>query len=75
MKTWIIILTVTWVVFRLVAKGMENYIRNDHTERIRYYFMDGASNLGLWHGLVYGLYKLTLWADVILFIIYIINKL
>ena len=75
MKTWIIILTVAWVVFWVVAKGMENYIRNDHTERIRYYFMDCASNLGLWHGIVYTLYKLTLWADIILVFIYIFNKL
>ena len=75
MKTWIIILTVAWIVFRIVAKGMENYIRNDNTERIKYYFMNGSSNLGLWHGLVYGLYKLTLWADIILVIIYILNKL
>ena len=75
MKTWIIILTVAWIVFRIVAKGMENYIRNDNTERIKYYFMNGSSNLGLWHGLVYGLYRLTLWADIILVIVYVLNKL
>lgn len=75
MKTWIIILTIAWVVLMLISKGIENYIRNDKTERMRYYFMNGSSNLGLWHGLVYGLYKLTLWADIILVIIYILNKL
>ena len=73
MKTWIIILLIAWIVFRFIMGGIKNYIQNDKTERVKYYFTDGATTLGLWYGIFALLYKLTFWADVILVIIYVLN--
>lgn len=45
MKTWIIVLAIVFVVLELVKRGLANYIRNDKTERVRYYFLNGATTL------------------------------
>jgi Na+(H+)/acetate symporter ActP len=75
MKTWIIILTIVYVVLKIVQTLLANYIRNDRTERIKYYYTEGGTLLGFVHGLVYLLSLLALSAAVILVIILLIGKL
>ena len=73
MKTWIIVLTIVFVVVELVKRGLANYIRNDKTERVRYYFLNGATTLGLIHGIVSFLCVLVSCTDFILLFIYLMN--
>lgn len=75
MKTWIIILTILFAVLRTVQTFLANYIRNDNKERLKYKFMDGASTLGLVHGVFYLLSNIVLSVDVILVVILLIGKL
>ena len=75
MKTWIIILTIVYVVCKLIQTFLANYIRNDRTERMKYYFTEGGTLLGCFHGLFYLISSLALTADVILIIILLIGKL
>ena len=53
MKTWIIVLAIVFVVLELVKRGLANYIRNDKTERAKYYFYDGVTTLGMIYGIVF----------------------
>ena len=53
MKTWIIVLAIVFVVLELVKRCLANYIRNDKTERIKYYIYDGVTTLGVIHGIVF----------------------
>ena len=53
MKTWIIVLAIVFVVLELVKMFLANYIRNDKTERIKYYFYNGVTTLGVIHGIVF----------------------
>ena len=73
MKIWIIVLTIAFIFLRIVAKFLENYIRNDREERTKYYFLNGASTLGIWHGFLYLLGTLAGFADVVLIIIAVVN--
>ena len=73
MKAWIIVLTIVFVVLELVKRGRANYIRNDKTERVRYYFLNGATTLGLIHGIVSFLCVLVSCTDFILLFIYLLN--
>lgn len=75
MKTWIIILTIVYVVCKLIQTLLANYIKNDKTERIKYYYTEGGTRLGCVHGIFYLLGSLALAADVILIIILLIGKL
>jgi len=75
MKTWIIILTIVYVVCKLIQTLLANYIRNDKTERIKYYYTEGGTPLGCFHGLFYLLSLLALTADVVLVVIFLIGKL
>jgi hypothetical protein len=75
MKTWIIILTIVYVVCKLIQTLLANYIRNDKTERIKYYFTEGGTPLGCVHGLFYLISSLALTADVVLVVILLIDKL
>ena len=75
MKTWIIVLTIVYVVCKLIQTFLANYIRNDRTERMKYYFTEGGTPLGCFHGLFYLISSLALTADVILIIILLIGKL
>ena len=75
MKTWIIVLTIIYVVLRLVRTLLANYIKNDKTERLKYYFTDGETTLGLIYGITYLLSLFSLTADVILVFILWIDKL
>lgn len=75
MKTWIIILTIVYVVCKLIQTFLANYIKNDKTERIKYYYTEGRSFLGCIHGIFYLLGSLALTADVILIFILLIGKL
>ena len=74
MKTWIIILSIVFILLFVVRTSIANYIRNDKTERVKYYFLDGATPIGIWHGIIYLLEKLVGFADVILIIITVVNK-
>ena len=73
MKTWIIVLAIVFIVLELVKRGLANYIRNDKTERVRYYFLNGATTLGVIHGIVSLLCKLVGCTDFILLFIYLLN--
>lgn len=75
MKTWIIVLAITFVVLRLIREGLKNYITNDQTERARYYFLHGATTMGGIYAIFYILSKLILWAEVILVGIFLIGKI
>lgn len=75
MKTWIIILTIVYVVCKLIQTLLANYIKNDKTERIKYYYTEGRSFLVCIHGIFYLLGSLALTADVILIFILLIDKL
>lgn len=73
MKTWIIILTIVYVVCKLIQTLLANYIKNDKTERVRYYFLNGATTLGVIHGIVSLLCKLVGCTDLILLLSYLLN--
>ena len=75
MKTWIIVLAIIFVVLELVKMFLANYIRNDKTERAKYYFYDGATTLGMVHGIVFLLCVLVGCTDLILLFIYLLNLL
>ena len=73
MKTWIIVLAIVYVVLKLATIGLRNYIRNDRTERIKYYFSDGTSTLGAIHSICALLSTLTGCTCIILLLIYLLN--
>jgi hypothetical protein len=73
MKTWIIVLAIVFVILKLVQQFLANYIRNDRTERVRYYYLDGATTLGVIHGIVSLLSTLVGCTDLILLFIYLLN--
>ena len=73
MKTWIIVLAIVFVVLELVKMFLANYIRNDKTERIKYYFYNGVTTLGVIHGIVSLLCVLVGCTDLILLFIYLLN--
>ena len=73
MKTWIIVLAIVFVVLELVKRCLANYIKNDKTERIKYYFLNGATTLGVIHGIVSLLCVLVSCTDFILLFIYLMN--
>lgn len=75
MKLWIIICVIAFVVLRIIAVCLANYIKNDKTERMKYILNDGETTLGLWQGLCAFLSTLTGAAVVILFIILVLEKL
>ena len=75
MKTGIIVLTIVYVVCKLIQTLLANYIRNDKTERIKYYYTEGGTPLGYIHGLLYLLGLLALTADGVLITILLIDKL
>ena len=75
MKTWIIILSIIFIILTLVKNFLANYIRNDKMERIKYQYTDGATNLGVAHGFVSLLSNIVLSADVILLIILLLDKI
>ena len=72
MKTWIIILIVIYLVLKLAQICIANYIRNDKTERLKYYFRDGVTVLGMVHGLLWLLGALDLIIASVLILIYIL---
>ena len=72
MKTWIIILVVVYLVLKFAQTFVANYIRNDETERLKYYFRDGATTLGAIHGILWVLNVLDLIAAATLILIYIL---
>jgi len=71
MKTWIIVLVVVYMVIKLAQICVENYIRNDKLERLKYHFRDGATTLGAVHGLLWLLGVIDLIAAATLIIIYV----
>ena len=75
MKIWIIVLTIAFILLKIIQKGIANYIRNDKDEKLKYYFSQGTSPLGLWHGLFSILSTLVGASDIVLFIILLLNKL
>ena len=72
MKTWIIILFVAFLVFKLVSVMCANYIRNDKTEAMKYYFTKGATVPGVLHGLFWLLSWVALGVDAVLVLIYLL---
>ena len=72
MKTWIIILVIAYLVLKFAQVCVANYIRNDETERLKYYFRDGATTLGALHGILWALGILDLIAAATLILIYIL---
>lgn len=72
MKTWIIILVAVYLVLKLAQICVANYIRNDKTERLKYHFLDGATTLGIVHGLLWLLGVVDLIAAAVLILIYIL---
>lgn len=75
MKTWIIVLAIVFVVLKLIQTMLKNYIRNDKTERVKYYFTNGATLLGALHGIFWLLSTLVGCIDVILLFIYLLNMI
>lgn len=75
MKTWIIVLTIAFIFLKLVARGFANYIRNDKEESMKYYFTSGATPLGVIHGFISFFGTLVGFADIILIIITVANRL
>ena len=73
MKTWIIVLAIVFVVLELVKMFLANYIRNDKTERAKYYFYNGVTTLGVIHGIVFLLCVLVGCTDLILLFSYLLN--
>ena len=72
MKTWIIILVVVYLILKFAQVCVANYIRNDKTERLKYYFLEGATTLGVVHGILWILGVLDLIAAAALILIYIL---
>ena len=72
MKTWIIILVIVYLVLKFAQVCVANYIKNDKTERLKYYFRDGATTLGAIYGLLWVLGVLDLIAAATLILIYIL---
>ena len=52
---------------------LANYIRNDKTERAKYYFYDGVTTLGMIYGIVFLLCVLVGCTDLILLFSYLLN--
>lgn len=75
MKTWIIVLAIIFVVLWLAKNALGNYIKNDKTESLKYYYSQGTSKLGIWYGLMALVTTLVGAADVILLFIFLINKM
>ena len=75
MKIWIIVLTIVFILLWITRTFIANYIRNDKTEMLKYHYLDGASTLGIWHGVIYILDMLVGVADLILIIITLADKL
>lgn len=72
MKTWIIILVVVYLVLKFAQVCVANYIRNDKTESLKYYFHNGETTLGAVHGILWVLGVLDLIAAATLILIYIL---
>lgn len=72
MKTWIIVLAFVFVVLELVKRCLANYIINNKTERIKYYFYDGVTTLGVIHEIVFILCVLVGCTDLILLFSYLL---
>ena len=75
MKTWIIVLTIVFVVLKLIQTLLKNYIQNNKMEAFKYYYSDGGSTLGFLHGLFWLLSTLVGFADAALCLIYIVDKI
>ena len=75
MKTWIIVLTILFVVLKLIQTMIKNYIKNDREESIKYYFTQGTSEMGILYGIFWLLTVLVGSTDAILIFIYLINKI
>lgn len=75
MKTWIIVLVIIFVILWLAKTALGNYIKNDKTESLKYYYSQGTSKLGIWYGLMALVTTLVGAADVILLFIFLINKM
>ena len=75
MKTWIIVLSIIFVVLELVKRCLVNYIRNDKAERIKYYIHDGVTTLGVIYGIISLLCVLVGCTDLILLLSYLLNLL
>lgn len=74
MKIWIIVLSIVFILLRIVTTGIANYIKNDGLEKLKYKVLDGASTLGIWHGLLYLLGTLVGFADIVLILILVVEK-
>lgn len=74
MKIWIIVLSIVFILLRIVTTGIANYIKNDGLEKFKYKVLDGATTLGIWHGFLYLLGTLVGFADIVLIIITIVEK-
>ena len=72
MKTWIIVLSILFVVFKIATTCIGNYIRNDKLEMMKYKALNGATNIGIAYALCYLFSILSFGADCILLIIYIL---
>ena len=72
MKTWIIILVIVYLVLKFAQVCVANYIRNDKTESLKYYFHNGETTLGAVHGILWVLGVLDLIAAATLILIYIL---
>ena len=72
MKTWIIILTVLVIILPIFAKGIAEYIKTDPTAKLDYLIKQGTSGWGCAYSIVVILWELTLIADVVLFLCYIL---
>lgn len=72
MKTWLIVLTIIFIVLKLAQLGVRNYIRNDKTERVKYYFTDGGTTLGVIHSLLSIISTLVLCTNIVLLLVYIL---
>lgn len=75
MKTAAIILFIVYVVSKLIYKGLENYIRNDNMEAMRYYFSQGTNTTGIIYSVFRTISALAFSTDVILIFTMLINKI
>lgn len=73
MKIWIIVLSIVFILLRIVTTGIANYIMYDPLEKLKYKALDGASTLGVWYGFLWLLGTLVGFADVVLIIIAVVN--
>lgn len=74
MKIWIIVLSIVFILLRIVTTFIANYIKNDSLERTMYKVLDGASTLGIWYGFLYLLGTLVGFADIVLILIAVVEK-